>query len=97
MFSRWMGRYCKSYYGNNIKLHCIYEIANQQLIIMLSKPLPQESEYLDLIDVISEVDGVGTCFIDHRYKIVCGVNFWQFNSDETIKIIGDILDDFFSH
>lgn len=96
MSSRWMGRYRYDYYGKNIKLCCIYEeIANQQLIILLSNPLPQESEYPDLIDVISEVDGVGNCSVEHRYKLVCGVNFWQFNSDETVKIIGDILDDFF--
>lgn len=98
LYGRWIGRYCKNYYGNNIKLQCIYEeIANQQLIIMLSKPLPPESDYLDLIDAISEIDGVGSCFVEHRYKLVCGVNFWQFNTDEIIKTIGDILDVFFSH
>lgn len=94
--SRWTGRYITAYFCNNVKVYCVYEdITNQQLVILFYNPLLPESDYLDLIDVISKVESVGTCAGEHRSKPDCNVNFWYFESAETIKTIGDILDVFF--
>lgn len=94
-FNEMQGCFVTEHRGNNINIIYLYERGRQDLFIVLSKPLPEESDYLDLISDISDIDGVGTCAIEHRYRLVCNVNLWHFDSEKIRETISKILDDFF--
>lgn len=80
--------------GKHVNIVYFYDRQSRELTILLSNPIPL-SQYRLLESMIVEMDGVGKCRVEHRYKLVCDVNFWHFDLDIIMRAITEYLDNFF--